>query len=550
MRLVLALLMCWGVAFAQDTTKYFKSVDYGWNWQRGKFRSGLILPTDTTNNKLGIAQIGATCFAWSGVKWNPIGSTDTAFLVRYYRKNQVDSAILANTPVPFDSTSLSNRINLRVKYTDTAAMLNPYLRKVDTASLSNRINLKLNATDTASLSNRINAKGNGTVTSIIAGNGLGGGTITTSGTITNNLITGVSGGQTAYGGTASADNLTIQSTTNATQGNIYLNPLAAGNTNTNGGVYLGKATADPLPISGDPNHLFGIINDSTNKQMFSMWAFGSGSTFQNNMHFYRANGTIASPRTIAVNQFLLSMGFRGYDGNAMSQSAAAYQVLTPSTWTTSNHETRFQWEVTPNGSVVRTRAMQLNGDGSIFLTPNSTLTPYRTTTQFVLDGAASGYTGDFRALLQSTSTNGAGIILGESTSSESYLVRYGSSYSGNFSNTSIPFAATLNLRSGGTSNLQTVIGGTPIINIVGNTATNIGTRIDAAGVRIDQIQNLHTSNRTSAALEIVSITKGLLFPRTLRASVTSPVAGLVIYDTFLNKLCVYNGTAWETITSL
>lgn len=98
MRIILALLMCWGVAFGQDTTKYFKSVDYGWNWQRGKFRGGLILPTDTTNNKLGIAQIGATCFAWSGLKWNSIGSTDTSFLVRYYRKNQVDSAIAANYP--------------------------------------------------------------------------------------------------------------------------------------------------------------------------------------------------------------------------------------------------------------------------------------------------------------------------------------------------------------------------------------------------------------------------------------------------------------------
>jgi hypothetical protein len=98
MRIVLILLMCWGVAFGQDTTKYFKSVDYGWNWQRGKFRGGLILPTDTTNNKLGIAQIGATCFAWSGLKWGSIGSTDTSFLVRYYRKNQVDSAIAANSP--------------------------------------------------------------------------------------------------------------------------------------------------------------------------------------------------------------------------------------------------------------------------------------------------------------------------------------------------------------------------------------------------------------------------------------------------------------------
>jgi hypothetical protein len=35
--------------------------------------------------------------------------------------------------------------------TDTAAMLTPYLRKVDTASLSNRINLKLNISDTAAM---------------------------------------------------------------------------------------------------------------------------------------------------------------------------------------------------------------------------------------------------------------------------------------------------------------------------------------------------------------------------------------------------------------
>jgi len=63
-------------------------------------------------------------------------------------------------------------VDVRVKYTDTATMLTPYLRKVDTASLSNRINLKVNIsdtstmlskylrkTDTATLSSRIDAKG-------------------------------------------------------------------------------------------------------------------------------------------------------------------------------------------------------------------------------------------------------------------------------------------------------------------------------------------------------------------------------------------------------
>jgi hypothetical protein len=59
-----------------------------------------------------------------------------------------------------------------------------------------------------------------------------------------------------------------------------------------------------------------------------------------------------------------------------------------------------------------------------------------------------------------------------------------------------------------------------------------------------------TAISASAILDISSTTKGFLPPRTTRASVSSAVAGLMIYDTGLNKLCVYNGTAWEAITSV
>jgi len=68
-----------------------------------------------------------------------------------------------NGAVTIDTTSLSNRINLKFNSTDTAILL----RKTDTTSLSNRINLKFNSTDTtillrktdtSTLSNRINFK--------------------------------------------------------------------------------------------------------------------------------------------------------------------------------------------------------------------------------------------------------------------------------------------------------------------------------------------------------------------------------------------------------
>jgi hypothetical protein len=56
----------------------------------------------------------------------------------------------------------------------------------------------------------------------------------------------------------------------------------------------------------------------------------------------------------------------------------------------------------------------------------------------------------------------------------------------------------------------------------------------------------------SAQVDVASTTKGFLPPRMTNAqklAIATPAAGLVVYDTTLNKLCVYT-TAWETITSL
>ena len=56
----------------------------------------------------------------------------------------------------------------------------------------------------------------------------------------------------------------------------------------------------------------------------------------------------------------------------------------------------------------------------------------------------------------------------------------------------------------------------------------------------------------SSQLTIDSTTKGFLPPRmttTQKNAIATPAAGLVVYDTTLNKLCVYT-TTWETITSI
>jgi hypothetical protein len=61
-----------------------------------------------------------------------------------------------------------------------------------------------------------------------------------------------------------------------------------------------------------------------------------------------------------------------------------------------------------------------------------------------------------------------------------------------------------------------------------------------------------TSVNASAVLQADSTTQGFLPPRMTTAqkvSIAAPAAGLVVYDTTLNKLCVFT-TAWETITSV
>jgi len=72
--------------------------------------------------------------------------------------------------------------------------------------------------------------------------------------------------------------------------------------------------------------------------------------------------------------------------------------------------------------------------------------------------------------------------------------------------------------------------------------------INQAGMLIS-LENLGTPN-ASALLEVKSTTKGFLPPRmdtTQKNAIASPSAGLMVYDTTLNLISVYNGTTWITL---
>lgn len=104
---------------------------------------------------------------------------------------------------------------------------------------------------------------------------------------------------------------------------------------------------------------------------------------------------------------------------------------------------------------------------------------------------------------------------------------------------------------------------TPLLQIrddgqiqIGNGVGNINTISGAADLpQINAYTSIYTGINTknaSARMECDSTTQGFLPPRmttTQKNAISSPAAGLVVYDTTLAKLCVRTASAWETITS-
>lgn len=127
--LTLTLLMMGFVGYSQnDTTKYYKSLDYGWNYQRLKARAAMVLPSDTVTNKLGIVTIDTTLFVGNGIRWVRVGAGGGGTTI--------------------DTTSLSNRINQKLSTSDSSIYYTKFRSDTSRSNIYTAIDTKLNKSDT------------------------------------------------------------------------------------------------------------------------------------------------------------------------------------------------------------------------------------------------------------------------------------------------------------------------------------------------------------------------------------------------------------------
>jgi hypothetical protein len=87
------------------------------------------------------------------------------------------------------------------------------------------------------------------------------------------------------------------------------------------------------------------------------------------------------------------------------------------------------------------------------------------------------------------------------------------------------------------------------ISFIVNGAVNTA---DAVTISTNGNVGIGATANASAILDAQSTTKGVRMPNmttTQKNAISSPAAGLMVFDTTLSKLCVYSGSAWQTITS-
>lgn len=441
--------------------------------------------------------------------------------------------------------AVKSYVDKRVKYTDTATMLAPYLRKADTASLSNRINLKqdaltLTTTGTSGAATLVGstlnipnyATGSGTVTSIATTNGTGitGGTITTSGTLSIDTTLIATRSWRKKGddslGAIIATKLNITDTANMRV------RLAAGANITLTGTYPNITIA-----ASSGSSLIGYTDGAStgNTALGSGAASGTLTDFNNtNIGYLAGNSLGAGGDQVAVGSNALRFNVSGLGNVGVGASALRSTIANYNTGV--GFRALYTNSTGTNNGAFGYQSLYSNTSGQYNYAFGS-LSLYSNTTARYNVGV-----GDQVLFSNTTGWYNAGIgsqALYNTTGQYNTGVGYNSgnnltSGSGNLClgyNTNVASATADNQL-----NISNLIFGTGLSGSVSSPAGNIGIGTSAP------IAN--------AILDVSSTSKAFYPPRmttTQRDAMTGVQAGALIFNTTTNKHEGYDGTSWNAL---
>lgn len=281
--------------------------------------------------------------------------------------------------------------------------------------------------------------------------------------------------------------------------------------------------------------------------------------FSNNVtspHFNlrKSRGTTTAPLIVQTNDELGYVGFWGHDGTNFQRNGIILTQAFNVTGTTITPVMRFGVGVNAGSNQYH---ISLHNTGNTIFGPDSTADTGQKV-QVIGDVfiKGSGATSATNALVVQNSTGLNQYVI--ANNGEHYL------YSNNnlrltIANSVCTFGS--NLVISGANNLS--LGqenrfdiNYDSVNTIGRIRVNNGGMTNAltvttlGTVRVGIGQGIVQAN-ASSVLELSSTTLGFLPPRMTTAqknAIATPAAGLVVYDTGLNKLCVFT-TGWQTITS-
>lgn len=265
----------------------------------------------------------------------------------------------------------------------------------------------------------------------------------------------------------------------------------------------GGTSSDNEPAS-QPPAILELSSNNQNTQALNFKCYGSTPGTQNDIHFYRYDGTPSAPTNTKFNMFLMSVGWRGWGASTATESSFAWQVKASENWTETAHGANMIFQSTPNGKANvsdRRSALMINNDQRIFLTKaHDTYAPYRSNAILNIDltnATSPGSTLSIGAIMTHSTNGSASLIMGTASGDETFFYHYGSAVAGSFTGTSYSVASVTSLQSGNTTQFPLRLGGSNIALTTGTTSTNTALRVDAVGLRVGANSTVHTANTST-----------------------------------------------------